>query len=71
MGAMIGVALVATLFSLPTGPTPLATNLALLHALVPVWGAVALAMASIPLLVPRRQTAGGTQARTTAESLAP
>jgi hypothetical protein len=71
VGAMIGVALVATLFSLQTGPTPLESNLALLHALVPVWAAVALAIASIPLLVPRKQTAGGPQARTEAESLAP
>jgi hypothetical protein len=68
---MIVVALFATLFSLQTWPTPLSTNLALLHALVPVWAAVALAIASAPLLVPRRQTAGGTQARTATESLAP
>lgn len=69
-GAMIGVALLAAFVSLRGEVLPAARNLSLLHALLPVWPAVTLAAASLPLLLPRRQPAGRQAARTAAEGLA-
>ncbi|HEX7525437.1 MAG TPA: hypothetical protein VF327_03970 [Gaiellaceae bacterium] len=54
-GAMIGVALLAAFLSLHGEHVPVARNLSLLHALLPVWPSVTLAVASVPLLVPRRR----------------
>ena len=54
-GAMIGVALLAAFLSWRIRLTPIETNLSLLRTLLPVWPAVTLAVASLPLLVPRRR----------------
>jgi hypothetical protein len=56
-GAMVGVAVLAAFLSLPAEPTPIARNVTLLRDLVPVWPAVTLAVASVPLLLPRRRPA--------------
>jgi hypothetical protein len=54
-GAMIGIALLAAFVSRQGGDvTPLARNLSLLRTFLPVWPAVALAVASLPLLLPGR-----------------
>ena len=57
-GAMIGVALFAAFMTWQVEAVPLATNLSLLRSLLPVWPAITLAVASIPLLVPRRRPVG-------------
>ena len=54
-GAMIGVALLAAFLSLPAEPTTIARNLTFLRGLVPVWPALTLAVASLPLLLPHRR----------------
>jgi hypothetical protein len=54
-GAMVGVALLAAFLSWRIQLTPIETNLSLLRTLLPVWPAVTLAVASLPLLVPRRR----------------
>jgi hypothetical protein len=56
-GAMIGVALLAAFLSLEGAPGAIERNLLFLQALLPVWPLLTLAIASIPLLVPRRQPA--------------
>jgi hypothetical protein len=67
-GAMIGFALLAAFVSRQGGDvTPLAQNLSLLRTFLPVWPEVALAVASLPLLVPGRRV-GEQAARTPAES---
>jgi hypothetical protein len=70
-GATIGVAVLAAFASLQSELVPIARNLALLHALLPVWPAVTLAVASLPLLVPRRHLVGGEAARPAAEGSSP
>jgi hypothetical protein len=55
-GAMVGLAVLAAFLSLPAELTPVARNLTLLRGLLPVWPAVTLALASIPLLLPRRHS---------------
>jgi hypothetical protein len=57
VGAMFAVALLAALLSLEVGAVSVASNLLLLQAFLPVWSMVALAVASIPLLVPHRRAA--------------
>lgn len=52
-GATIGVAVLAAFVSLQSEVAPAARNLSLLHALLPVWPVVVLAVASLALLVPR------------------
>jgi hypothetical protein len=54
-GTMIAVALLAALLSLETHAPAEASNLFFLQAFLPVWPSVALALAAIPLLVPRGQ----------------
>jgi hypothetical protein len=77
-GAMIGVAVLAAFVSLrgvspslATNLVPAARNLSLLHALLPVWPAITLAVASLPLLVPRRHFVGGRAARPAPEGSIP
>ena len=60
-GATIGVAVLAAFVSLQSEVAPAARNLSLLHALLPVWPAVTLAVASLPLLVPRAGSAARAQ----------
>jgi hypothetical protein len=64
-GAMLGIAMLAAFVSLkgvpsslPTPLVPLARNVSLLQALLPAWPAFTLAVASLPLLVPRRKLGG-------------
>jgi hypothetical protein len=52
-GAMTGFAFLAAFFSLRLEARPAARNLELLHALLPAWPVVVLAVASLPLLWPR------------------
>jgi hypothetical protein len=52
-GVMIAVALLAALLSLETRTPAEASNLFFLQTFIPVWPSVALAVAAIPLLVPR------------------
>jgi hypothetical protein len=69
-GAMIGIALLAAFVSRKGGDaTPLAQNLSLLRTFLPVWPAVALAIASLPLLVPGRHI-GAEATQTPAEGSA-
>jgi hypothetical protein len=56
-GAMFALALLAGLASLDVGSSSVASNLLLLQAFFPVWSIVALAVASIPLLVPHQRAA--------------
>jgi hypothetical protein len=63
-GLMVAVSLLAALFSVQAEAIPVERNLALLRALLPVWPGVALAVASIPLLLPR-----GHATRTAADEL--
>jgi hypothetical protein len=66
-GAMIGIALLAAFVSRQGGDvSPLAQNLSLLQTFLPVWPAVALAVAALPLLAPGRRM-GAQTARTAAE----
>ena len=69
-GAVIGVGLLAAFLSLHGEKLPAARNLSLLHALLPVWPAVTLAIASLPLLVPHKRPPEGRAARTPADWLA-
>jgi hypothetical protein len=62
-GAMLGVALLAAFFSLRGETLPIAKNLSLLQALLPVWPAVSLAVASVVLLVPRGRPPNGSVSR--------
>jgi hypothetical protein len=70
-GAMIGVAVLAAFLSLRGAHLPATRNLRFLLALLPVWPAVTLAVASLPLLVPRRRPAGRPVTRTEAEGPSP
>jgi hypothetical protein len=56
-GAMTGFAFLAAFFSVRLEPLPSTRNLELLHALLPAWPVVVLAVASLPLLWPRPHAA--------------
>jgi hypothetical protein len=66
-GAMTGFAFLAAFFSLRLEARPAARNLELLHALLPAWPVVVLAVASLPLLWPRLHAADHSVAGTSAE----
>jgi len=56
-GVFVGAAWVLAFLTIHGGGHPPAEHLAMLHGMLPVWFAIAIAIASIPLLVPHGRTA--------------